>query len=86
MQNPQQKYQPGLVFFDSFKAGLTFRGSSMQLFAEKHSVKYQNIRFYATGHSNGPRSVAMRNAMIEEVGPELFHTLYRARKSVEAVV
>ncbi|TNF21833.1 MAG: hypothetical protein EP318_06065 [Rhodobacteraceae bacterium] len=85
MTKYEQNYQPGTVFHDAFLAGLRAMGSNVRKWAKQHDVHFQNIRVYTTGFSNGPKSKAMREAMIVEIGPELFDALYKKRAEMEAV-
>ncbi|EPX78121.1 hypothetical protein [Salipiger mucosus] len=85
MTKHQQSYQPGPIFHDAFLAGMRALGSSSREFADRHGVNFQNIRGYSTGWSNGPKAQLMRDAMIEEIGPDLFAALYAKRLEQERV-
>ena len=74
-----KNYQPGPIFNDAFLGGLRAIGSSTREFAAKHDLCFQNLRAYATGHTNGPKAQDVRQKMIEEIGPDLFDALYTAR-------
>ena len=85
MTKHQHKYQPGPVFQDTFLAGLRAMGSSSRDFAERHGLKFQSLRSYTTGMTNGPKAHRVRDIMIEEIGPDLFAQLYQRRLEQEPV-
>lgn len=76
-------YQPGPVFHDAVLAGLRAIGMSPVQYLRKHNIVPQNLRYYTTGFSNGERSQEIRQALIDDIGPEVFEVLYRRRLDVE---
>jgi hypothetical protein len=86
MTKQQQNYQPGVIFNDVFLGGLRAIGSNTREFSKKHGLQFQNLRTYATGHTNGPRAHEVRELMIREIGPDLFDALYRARAKKEGLM
>ena len=84
MTDRQKNYQPGPIFHDAFLAGMRAMGSNVREFAERNGVNFQNVRGFSTGWSNGPKARKIREAMIEEIGAELFDALYKKRLEQEA--
>lgn len=76
-------YQPGPVFHDAVLAGLKAIGMTPVKYLKKHNIFPQNLRYYTTGFSNGERSQEIRQALIEDIGPEVFEVLYKRRLQVE---
>ncbi len=84
MADHQAKYQPGPVFHEVFLGGMRVLGRSTSVFADGVGVQRPNMRAMSTGLINGPRSQAVRNKMIEAVGPEFFDHLWKVRMREEA--
>lgn len=79
MTKRAETFQPGPVFHDAAIAGLRAIGTTPSEFLQRHGVVRQNVRFYTTGFSNGPKSREVRAAIVEAIGRDLFEMLYQRR-------
>lgn len=84
MTSQTPKIQPGVVFYDTFLAGMKLLGRNVGDWGKPHRVTATTIRMAATGGWNGPRAVEIRRLMIEELGRDLFFDLYAKRMAHES--
>jgi hypothetical protein len=77
---------PGPYFYDVWAGAMRAQGLSLSDWAAAQGIAPSNLKSAATGSTNGPKSKALRDAMIEAVGEDLFHTLYEMRLKNEAAL
>lgn len=86
MTNERVVIQPGPIFYEVFVGLLKAQGTPVSEFAKKHDVTITNLKFMASGASNGPKSRKIREAMMKEVDPEAFQIMYECRLRKEGLL
>lgn len=86
MTNERVVIQPGPIFYEVFSGLLRAQGTPISDFAERHSVSLTNLKFMASGASNGPKSRKIRDAMLAEVDLEAFQIMYERRLRNEGLL
>ncbi|NRB20342.1 MAG: hypothetical protein HRU33_23090 [Rhodobacteraceae bacterium] len=71
--------QPGPIFYEVFTGLLKAQGTPVTEFAARHKLSITNMKFMASGASNGPKSKKIRELMLEEIGVEMFQPMYERR-------
>lgn len=71
--------QPGPIFYEVFAGMLKAQGRGVVEWADAHKLSPTNLKFMASGASNGPKSKEIRRLMIEEIGEETFREVYTKR-------
>ena len=71
--------QPGPIFYEVFVGLLKAQGRGVTQWAQQHQLSNTNLKFMATGASNGTKSKEIRRLMIEEIGEDVFHDFYTRR-------
>lgn len=71
--------QPGPIFYEVFAGLLKAQGTTVSDFAKRHSLSITNLKFMASGASNGPKSKKIRDLMLKEIGTEMFQPMYERR-------
>lgn len=78
--------QPGPIFYEVFAGLLKAQGRGVTEWAEQHELSPTNLKFMASGASNGPKSKLIRSLMIKEVGEETFREVYEKRLRNEGLL
>ena len=79
MPNDRVVIQPGPIFYEVFTGLLKAQGTPVSDFARRHTATITNLKFMASGASNGPKSRKIREAMMKEVDNEAFQIMYERR-------
>lgn len=78
--------QPGPIFYEVFAGLLKAQGTTVSDFANRHSLSITNLKFMASGASNGPKSKKIRDLMLKEIGTEMFQPMYERRLRNEGIL
>lgn len=79
MSKERAVIQPGPIFYAAWRGAMEAQGEAVTKWAETRGVTVTNLKFMATGASNGPKSQKMREDMVSYVGEEIFRALYEHR-------
>lgn len=78
--------QPGPIFYEVFVGLLKAQGTPVTEFAARHDLTITNMKFMASGASNGPKSRKIRDAMMKEVDNDAFQIMYERRLRKEGLI
>lgn len=78
--------QPGPIFYAAWRGAMEAKGEPVTKWAESHGLTVTNLKFMATGASNGPKSRDIREKMMASVGEEVFRVLYEYRLQNEGLL
>lgn len=78
--------QPGPIFYEVFAGLLKAQGRGVSDWAAEHKLSPTNLKFMASGASNGPKSKEIRRLMVEEIGAETFQHVYEKRLSNDGLL
>mgnify|MGYP000126708126 CR=1 FL=1 len=86
MSDERVVIQPGPIFYEVFTGLLKAQGTPVSEFAKKHEVTITNLKFMASGASNGPKSRKIRDAMMRAVDADAFRIMYERRLRIEGLL
>lgn len=78
--------QPGPIFYEVFTGLLKAQGTPVGEFAARHKLSITNLKFMASGASNGPKSKRVRELMLEEIDRDTFQKVYERRLRNEGLL
>lgn len=71
--------QPGPFFYEVWAGAMKAQGLSVTRWAAERGLAIASIKPMATGGTNGDKSKAVREQMLDSVGRDTFRTLYEMR-------
>lgn len=86
MTKSQVVIQPGPAFWEVFAGAIRAQGPGVTKWAAERGFAVASLKPMATGGTNGEKSKAVRQEMLDAIGEDTFRSLYEARLRHEGLV